>query len=92
MTCDTGAILIQLQKIASPECLDAVQAAASQADALLDSIQMPCLHASVPSAVLVHPSSSSSEGSCDDESDAEHGDKSSTKNGSLSLGVKSLSA
>ena len=39
----------------------AAQAAASQADALLDSIQMPCLHSStVVSAVIVDASSSSS--------------------------------
>jgi len=84
ISCDTGSVILQLQKLATakgePAVLEAAQAAASQADAILDSLQMPCLPSSaVPSAVIVH-SSSSSEGSTDkgdqisDESDGEHAD------------------
>jgi hypothetical protein len=99
MTCDTGAVLIQLQKMSGTAfqvdaaCFDAAQVAASQADAILDSLQMPCL----PAAVIVHPSSSSSEGSCDkeldsDESDTEPGDKLSTEKGSSLTGMEVLSS
>ena len=84
ISCDTGSVILQLQKLAAakgePAVLEAAQAAASQADAILDSLQMPCLPSSaVPSAVIVH-SSSSSEGSTDkgdqisDESDGEQAD------------------
>jgi hypothetical protein len=62
MTIDTGAVLVQLRKMES-DPVDAAQAAASQAGAILDSLQMPCLSSSVPAAVLVHASSSSSEAS-----------------------------
>ena len=80
LTCDTGAILLQLQKMSTLHesgCSDAAaQAAANQADALLDSIQMPSLHSSaVHTAAIIDASSSSSEGSGDDESDAEQGMK-----------------
>lgn len=68
----------------------AAQAAASQADALLDSIQMPCLHSTGLSAVIVDASSSSSEGSGDDESDSEQGVK--AKNGSPNVGKESISS
>ena len=74
---------MQLQKMNTSERGSsdaAAQAAASQADALLDSIQMPCLQSKGLSAVIVDASSSSSEGSGDDESAAEHGVK--AKNGS----------
>jgi hypothetical protein len=68
---NTGAVLVQLPQILSKENLSAeypqdmanaaAQAAASQADAILDSLQMPCLPSStVPSAVSVVASSSSS--------------------------------
>jgi hypothetical protein len=64
----------------------AAQAAACQADAILDSIQMPSLatSATTPNAVLVDASSSSSEGSGDDESDSEPRDT--TKSVSLCVG------
>ena len=103
MLCDTGAILIQLQKFSGPsgkdslECFDA-HAAASQADAILDSLQMPRLPASVSTTFIVDPSSSSSEGSIDkseldsDESDGEPGDKLSEENGSSVTGTESLFA
>jgi hypothetical protein len=70
MTCDRGSVFIQLQKLATltPKSqskaagydMTAAQAAASQAGAILDSLQMPCLPTSVPSAVTVVPISSSS--------------------------------
>jgi hypothetical protein len=75
MTCDTGAILMQLQKNSVPcnvSCFDDAQDAASQADAILDSLLMPCL----PSSAVIVDASSSSEGSGDDESDMEQGEKS----------------
>lgn len=40
----------------------AAQAAANEADALLDSLQMPQLGAAVPAAITVGPTASSSEG------------------------------
>lgn len=77
---DTGSAFFQLQKFAAskgePAVLEAAQAA--QADAILDSLCLPS--GAVPSAVIVH-SSSSSEGSMDkgeqisDESDGEHADQ-----------------
>jgi hypothetical protein len=91
VTCDTGAVLIQLQKFSGapiqvdPTCFEAAQVAAFQADAILDSLQMPRLPTTIPSPVIV-PSSSSSEGSCDkgeldsDDSVVEPGDKSMTEN------------
>ena len=79
MTFDTGAIVAQLQSRKVPDAADnmaAAQAAANQADALLDSLQMPRLATKVPSAVnVVHASSSSSEGSSEKaelDSDDEH--------------------
>jgi len=74
ISCDTGSALFQLQKIASVAPVYE-QAQAAQADAILDSLCLPS--GTVPSAVIVH-SSSSSEGSMDkgeqisDESDGEH--------------------
>lgn len=82
---------MQLQKTSPlPEstgrCSDtAAQAAANQADALLDSIQMPCIHTS---AVIID--ASSSEGSGDDESDAEQGVK--AKTGAPNMGKESVSS
>jgi hypothetical protein len=85
---------MQLQKMTtaseSGSSAAAAQAAASQADALLDSIQMPRLHSTSLSAVIVDASSSSSEGSGDDESDAEQGVK--AKNGSPNMGMESVSS
>jgi hypothetical protein len=108
MTCDTGAVLMQLQKlapslpIARTELVGydvvAAQAAANQADAILDSLQMPCLPAAVPAAVLVHSSSSSEGPSSDkdeldsDESVGEAGDNATTKKGSSLNGARSISA
>ena len=72
----------------------AAQVAATQADALLDSIQMPSLHKSTAlSAVIVDASSSSSsEGSGDDESDAEQGVKAKSGPTSLGMGKESVSS
>lgn len=76
---DTGSAILQLQKFAfgtsEPAIFEAAQAA--QADAILDSLCLPS--GTVPSAVIVH-SSSSSEGSVDkgeqisDDSDGEQMD------------------
>jgi hypothetical protein len=66
MIFDTGAILVHLRgNMSLPDsAVLAVQAAALQADVLLDSLQMPRLATPVPSAVnVVHESSSSSESS-----------------------------
>lgn len=71
MTFDSGVILTQIHKHQAASDngaeLAAVQAAASQADAILDSLQMPRLATSLPTEVnVVHASSSSaSEGSCE---------------------------
>jgi hypothetical protein len=85
---------MQLQKMTtaseSGSSAAAAQAAASQADALLDSIQMPRLHSTGLSAVIVDASSSSSEGSGDDESDAEQGVK--ANNCSPNMGMESVSS
>ena len=97
ITCDTGSVLLQLQKLPGESENDVAQAAAFKADAILDSLQVPCIPSQVPTAVLVDPSSSSSEASSDkgeldssDESIADQGDV--TKNGSLSNGAPSLTA
>ena len=72
---DTGSAFLQLQKMACGTSEPAFEAA--QADAILDSLCLPS--GTVPSAVIVH-SSSSSEGSMDkgeqisDDSDGEHMD------------------
>jgi len=73
---DTGSVTSLLRKAnetvgcdVAEEAVDAAQAAASQADALLDSIQMPRLSAPVPSAVTVVPPSSSSASSSSDKDD-----------------------
>ena len=78
MTFDTGAMIAQLQgrkTCTAAANMAAAQAAASQADALLDSLQVPRL-ATIPSAVnVVHASSSSSEGPSEKaelDSDDEH--------------------
>ena len=73
---DTGAILSQIRKnpILSRLNIDlcddaaaaaAAQAAANSADALLDSLQMPRLAATVPNAVTVVTPSSSGNETCD---------------------------
>ena len=83
LTCDHGVIFMQLQKLSDSGCSEAAaQAAANQADALLDSIQMPCLHSA---AIIDASSSSSSEGSGDDESDAEQGIKANMGKESVSI-------
>jgi hypothetical protein len=71
MTFDSSAILIHLRKstssaVPTEKITDtSYDVAAAQADALLDSLQMPCLSVTVPTSVnVVHPSSSS-EGSCE---------------------------
>lgn len=65
MSFNTGSVAVQLPQMkgGNPEevAAAAAQAAATQADALLDSLQMPCLLTSqIPSAVTVMPSSISS--------------------------------
>ena len=75
ITCDVTVLLLKLQKLTTnrPKASTtsaAAQAAANQANALIDSIQIPI---QVPSAVIVHPSSSSSEASVGEESDAGDG-------------------
>lgn len=99
LTCDTGAVLIQLQKLSGPPAqvdpafFEAAQVAACQADAILDSLQMPCLSASVPTAVIVDASSSSSEGSCDKgELDSDESDGEPSGKYSVEMRVKALSA
>jgi hypothetical protein len=82
--------MMQLQRNTAGFNLDAAQVAASQANAILDSLQMPCLTSAVSSAVIVDASSSSSEGSGDEESDGEQGDKG--KSAASSVGVDPLSA
>jgi hypothetical protein len=81
---------MQLQKMSTlPGCSDAAaQAAANQADALLDSIKVPCLHSSA--VIIDASSSSSSEGSGDDESDAEQGVK--AKIGPPNMGKEPVSS
>jgi CheY-like chemotaxis protein len=86
---DGGALVAQLgskptSEVTSPqETLDeAAQAAANEADAILDSLQMPQMNVLVPSnMVSVVPSSSASEGSLDkgDSCDESFGDHQSDK-------------
>jgi hypothetical protein len=62
MTYDTGIVVSQVNQILKENegCNDevaAAQVAASEADAILDSLQMPHMPASVPSNVTVVPSS-----------------------------------
>jgi hypothetical protein len=84
LTFDTAILLSQIQRSqatgghATAAEIAAAQAAASQADALLDSLQVPRIASSVPSAVNVVHNSSSSEASSekgDLDSDDEEGDK-----------------
>lgn len=101
VTCDTGAVLMQLKKMAGPStamdpmCFNAAQAAACQADAILDSLQMPCL-STVPASVIVNPSCSSSDGASDkgeldsDDSIGEPSEKMDTP--ATLMGIKSISA
>lgn len=101
VACDTGAVLIQLLKHSGastrvdPSFLEDARAAACHADSILDSLQMPCIQATVPTPVIVHPSSSSSEGSCDkgeldsDDSVEDPGDKSSMENEYSLMGLES---
>ena len=61
------------------EDVDAAQVAASEADAILDSLQMPHMPASVPSNVTVVPNSgtgpaSITDGEKEDSSDESNGD------------------
>lgn len=87
MLFDTGAMNTQIEKIngdsvnkgeaKDQQDMEAAQEAANQADAILDSLQMPRLTAPVPTAVtVVHPSSasSSSESSRDDKGEIESDD------------------
>lgn len=87
MTFDTGLVmsqLPQLKQITTTNHCDqiaaaaaAAQAASSQADAILDSLQMPQLESAIPSAVMVVPSAVSVVSSADksenssDESDGD---------------------
>lgn len=100
MTCDTGAVLLQLQSYGVEETNEGAsvkqesvsQVAMEQADSVIKSIEVPHVPTQVPVSVIVHPSSSSSsEGSCDDESEAEqaNGDKKSSKNVPSTKGLKS---
>lgn len=101
VTCDSGAILLQLNSFGTQESTETAannksvsvsQVAMEQADSVIKSIQVPHLPTQVPVSVLVHPSSSSSEGSCDDESESEQasGDKNiSSKNVSSTKGAMS---
>jgi hypothetical protein len=80
---DTGIVLSQLHqlfdttKITDPcdevEAAVAAQVAASEADAILDSLQMPHIEAAVPANVTVVPQSGSSAGS---ETSSDKGDSS----------------
>lgn len=74
ITFDTGVVLSQLNNRGQQQApaQDAAEAAASQAGALLDSVQVPQLSVSVPAAVTVVPpsSSSSSEASAADKDDS----------------------
>lgn len=89
LTFDTAILLSQIQRSraagghATAAEIAAAQAAASQADALLDSLQMPRIPTSVPSAVNVVHNSSSSEASSSEkgdlDSDDEEGDKVNTR-------------
>jgi hypothetical protein len=90
LSCDTGAIMMQLQRNIVGSSFDAAQVAASQANAILDSLQMPCLPSALSSAVIVDASSSSSDGSGDEESDGEQGEK--AKSAVSSVGIDPLSA
>lgn len=82
--------MMQLQRSTGGSFSDAAQVAANQADAILDSLQMPCLSSAVSSAVIVDASSSSSDGSGDEESDGEQGEK--AKGVASSVGMDPLSA
>lgn len=85
LTFDTAILLSQIQRgqaargRATTAEIAAAQAAANKADALLDSLQMPRIASSVPSAVNVVHNSSSSEASSSEkgdlDSDDEEGDK-----------------
>jgi hypothetical protein len=95
---DTGSLLVQLQKMGLPTIKSApLEFAAAQAGAILDSLQMPCVPARVPSAVIINASSSSSEGGDQSDEDAsayDEGDKAGTtsaKKGSSSQGIREMS-
>lgn len=82
MSFDSGVLLSQIRSKSLEHTTDdmAAEAAANQADAILDSLQMPGLNVLVPSNVAVVPpssASSASEGSLDkgdscDESLGDH--------------------
>lgn len=91
ISCDTGSVLLQLHKLSGEFENDVAQAAASKADAILDSLQVPCIPSHVPTAVLVDPSSSSSEGSCD-KGDGDSSDESIADQGDATKGAPSLTA
>jgi hypothetical protein len=64
MTFDSGVVQAQLRKLSGSVCdetiaVAAAQAAANKADAILVSLQMPMV--SVPTAIVVHSSSSTSD-------------------------------
>ena len=101
VTCDTGAVLLQLHAFGSPAAEEKAtkqasvsQVAMEQADSVIKSIEVPRLPTQVPVSVIVHPSSSSSsEGSCDDESDSEQGNGNKpSKNVSSTKGDSPLAA
>jgi len=104
MSFDTGAVLSQLRAVRGKgDALDAAasaaQVAATQADAILDSLQMPRFSAPVPSAVTVVPSSSSVESgsadkgeSGDDESDSDSNANEKEKEGDGRMAVAAATA
>ncbi|KAG7370842.1 hypothetical protein IV203_019412 [Nitzschia inconspicua] len=84
MTFDTGAIVSQVNQIMSASvhdmdaAVEAAQVAANEADAILDSLQMPHIAPSIPSKInVVPPSSGSTTGSsiCEKEESSDGSDK-----------------
>jgi hypothetical protein len=80
-----------------PARFSSARSPACQADAILDSLQMPCL-STVPASVIVNPSISSSDGASDkgeldsDDSIGEPSEKLSMGNATSLKGRKSISA
>lgn len=80
LTFDTGLVNSQVHHIkyshGEIDDVDAAQVAASEADAILDSLQMPHISTSVPTNVNVVPASAASitDGEKSDSSDESNGD------------------
>jgi hypothetical protein len=79
MSFNTGSILIQLPRVVNtqgqPDAATAAQDAANEADAILDSLQMPRLPSSVVATVPISVYSSSSDGSDGSVDDSESYEK-----------------